>query len=396
MQINKRGISLIVLVITIIIMIILAAAVVMTLSNTNIIKKVHEGVDTWDLNQVQHLATLAWAEEYLLARDGTMDAPDYEGAVNSALIENGIDPDDYIINATEEGVTVLESTLGNLVKSAADYGKEVNYVSDNGVTGWKVFYKQTVGTEEYVYLIASEKLAYNKVPTILETAYGATIIEETVALSDTESRQVGQIYWKNDSPGITVASNAKEKWLAKWSDYSEATNGRYVSYFLSEDIWSSFKNTTKYIDANGDSYVKGAIGTPTAEMFVESWNEIREVTGNTTKYNIKLELVTLGNYPSGYYVGNRTNGQVGGNVYSQPISTSDPLYVWSTKSNSSVWLASPAGNAPVNLLDVEYSGSIGCGMGSMYNYSDCRGVRPVVCLSSKIPATENASGNIVI
>ena len=272
------------------------------------------------------------------------------------------------------------------------YGTKVNYEA-NGVTDWKVFYKQTVGTEEYVYLIASEALAYDKVPTVLKTSYGATIAEGTVQISDTESRQVGQIYWLSAPAGRAVASTAKDKWLAKWSNYASGANAKCVSYFLDEGIWSSFANTTEYVDANGESYVKGAIGTPTAEMFIASWNEIREATGNTTKYNKKLELVP--NETIGYYVNDITNGEATSNRGSQSLSTSDPLYTWSTSSNSTVWLASPSSSTSY-LLIADRGGGV---YGSVYGNSSGKtfyGVRPVVCLSSKIPSQVGGNNSIII
>ena len=67
---RKQGISLIVLVITIIVMIILAASVVITLSNSGIINKANDAVDKTNASEVQNLATLAWAEEFMDGKRG--------------------------------------------------------------------------------------------------------------------------------------------------------------------------------------------------------------------------------------------------------------------------------------------------------------------------------------
>ena len=64
MKTNKKGISLIVLVITIIVMIILAAAIVITLSNSGIINKANEAVEKTNLKQAQELAQVIWAEGF--------------------------------------------------------------------------------------------------------------------------------------------------------------------------------------------------------------------------------------------------------------------------------------------------------------------------------------------
>ena len=67
---KKQGISLIVLVITIIVMIILAASVVLTLSNSGIINKANEAVEKTNIKEVEQLASLAWAEEFMAGKRG--------------------------------------------------------------------------------------------------------------------------------------------------------------------------------------------------------------------------------------------------------------------------------------------------------------------------------------
>ena len=101
MKTNKKGISLIVLVITIIVMIILAAAIILSLNNARIINKANQAVEWIDLAQVKHLATLAWSDAYL---DGKTKQADLKLAVNEAL--KGINTSKYTIKVTEKGVDV--------------------------------------------------------------------------------------------------------------------------------------------------------------------------------------------------------------------------------------------------------------------------------------------------
>ena len=91
-------------------MIILAAAVVITLDNSGIINKANEAVDSSNLKQVQHLAALAWSEEYM---DITGEALTEEEklaklniAVEEALEENDVNKDLYDIEVTINGVSV--------------------------------------------------------------------------------------------------------------------------------------------------------------------------------------------------------------------------------------------------------------------------------------------------
>ena len=374
---KKQGISLIVLVITIIVMIILAASVVITLSNTGVIDRASEAVDLTNEASVQDLAALTWADAYM----DNLRGQDLIDEVTTKLSEQGVTETNWNITVTDTGISVTNknstsgTTLGSLV-TAADYGKTVNYEA-NGVTDWKVFYEDE--TNGYVYLIASEKLAYDKVPTKLtdtlaDGGAGATISSSTITLADNTTRTVGQIYWGSAPTSAATIQNTTI-WMANWSDYTTNENGRCVSYFLDETYWTGFKNT----DASYASYVLGAIGTPTAEMFVASWNAKRATETNTDK----VELTLTGNGTTGYYVN--------GSDYTS-IATTDNLYIWSTASNSSTWLASPPGYNSSYLLYASNSGYVD---GYHYNFTYL-GVRPVVCLKSNIPAVAGTTTDFEI
>ena len=101
---DKQGVSLIVLVITIIVMIILAAAIVLTLNNSGVINRANEAVEKSDLAQVKHIATLKWAEAYL---DETIEGEEeYKSYIEDGLRDSKINPDDYEITVTAQGVEV--------------------------------------------------------------------------------------------------------------------------------------------------------------------------------------------------------------------------------------------------------------------------------------------------
>ncbi len=99
---NKKGISLIVLVITIIVMIILAASVVITLSNTGVINRASQAVDLTNEAAVQDLAALTWADAYM----GTLRGQDLIDKVTEELEEQGVTADKWNITVTDTGVTV--------------------------------------------------------------------------------------------------------------------------------------------------------------------------------------------------------------------------------------------------------------------------------------------------
>lgn len=77
MKANKKGISLIVLIITIVVIIILAAAIILNLSNTNIITNANTAVSKNDISEVQSAVTIAYGDLYV--KKMTPGTDDYTG-----------------------------------------------------------------------------------------------------------------------------------------------------------------------------------------------------------------------------------------------------------------------------------------------------------------------------
>ena len=102
---NKKGISLIVLVITILIMIILAGSIIVTLTNQGIIEQAENAVGASDIAEVQSLAELKWSEAYT---DGKRTQEELEQAVidgiKKELGEEIIEKYSIVVN--DEGVDV--------------------------------------------------------------------------------------------------------------------------------------------------------------------------------------------------------------------------------------------------------------------------------------------------
>ncbi len=107
---NKKGISLIVLVITIIVMIILAASVVISLNNTGVIDKASQAVGLTNEQQVQDLASLIWADAYMNEyRDEELI---YE--VTTKLSEQGVTSDKWKIEISNTGISVSNKQNENV------------------------------------------------------------------------------------------------------------------------------------------------------------------------------------------------------------------------------------------------------------------------------------------
>ena len=120
---EKRGISLMVLVITIIIMIILAAVVILSLNSSNLVSKANEAKGKSDIANAQDLATTAYAEWMLDDGDTTL-----QNAVNTKLTEAGYDS--KIRSDAEGKVCIIPKGF-----------KASIYEGENTVTGGLVIYE---------------------------------------------------------------------------------------------------------------------------------------------------------------------------------------------------------------------------------------------------------------
>lgn len=272
--------------------------------------------------------------------------------------------------------TATISTLGQLVSGYDDFGKTIDYVAyvnDVAIDKWRVFYKQKVDGQEYVYLISTQKLSFEQMPKAIE-ATGATIMET--------SNGYANVYWESGKLTQKAETINKTLWQANWGTYSTNINAYGASLFLDEQYWTSFKN----IDDYGD-YVVGAIGTPTAEMFIKSWNRKREEAlknNDTTTYNTQFGLVKNDNI--GFYINTSTETE----TLEQTISTTDNLYIWSTDDATSIWLASPSAAGTSSIMVAGCTGELRKASYTQTSY----GIRPVVCLKAEIYAKKGTTTDI--
>jgi hypothetical protein len=173
--------------------------------------------------------------------------------------------------------------------TAENYGDYVNYPVNIGSgpdetahkTDWRIFYSDG----EYVYLIASYLLLNSEVPT------GTKMISYT--------GRPYTAYWisgnfpKYKEISTNVATRYKFNFRYNGSYNNDCTNMACVSELLDTSKWTKFVDTKYAIDA---------VGAPTLEMWVASWNE----KGYTRLYYD-------GSNQYGYYIGteswaNKTTG----------------------------------------------------------------------------------------
>lgn len=171
--------------------------------------------------------------------------------------------------AISEGKTIITAKVQNSndVKATCEvkvnkhelninsYGEKVNY-SANDVNDWKIFHIDD--DLKQVYIITSDYLPVNKIPTGLET----------IATSGTY-----QVYWNSQPTYNIITDEVRNKFKFSWNKNTTGYNIKCISKLLDTQIWKSYAT------------IKGsyAIGSPTIELWINSWNNIYK--NDTIIYN---------------------------------------------------------------------------------------------------------------
>lgn len=133
-------------------------------------------------------------------------------------------------------VTVLEPTIT---------------YSANGVTDWELLYEDE--NESLMYIITKDYLPIGKVPS------GAGL--------STKGTYVA--YWSSAPSYQTIDDSVRTKFMFNWSKSTSYNNIKAVSTLLNTSTWAAFANGTSGSTTIENSY---AIGSPTSELWVASWN----------------------------------------------------------------------------------------------------------------------------
>ena len=330
---KKVGITLIALIITIIVLLILAGVALATLTGQgNIIGNAEKAVGEYNNSVIEEQALLNTIEKYF---------GNYLG---------------------ENGGTIVDKT--EIVNNPSEYygGYVTNYTTPSGDpnVGWRIFYAD----ESNIYLIASDYIHYDYYPV---GAKGTAVTKNSdYALS------FNNVY--QDYTGSVDITDARiRKWIQKYLDVAPAstnTNIRAVAFMLDEPRWSA-----KYANS---SYAEYAIGGPTLEMFVASYNKTHETpmycSADSTGYCISW-----------------TNG--GTDKYISGLDTSESLYVINDTSKAyAMWLGSPSAYYSDYVMYVSFDGGVDYG----YYLGNDPGFRPIVCLNSDIQLEKQSSGTYLI
>ena len=380
---ERKGITLIALVITIIVLLILAGVSIAMLTGQN-------GILTQAQNSKQATEKAEVKERAQTDIVGVQTETESTEISKTALkrildkyfdnVPNDIKSDTEITAKAEYGgakMKVSDIYSGEIIERymAADianatqeekqsiYGATVTgYTLPSGTTtdvGWKIFYADNSN----IYLIADNYVERNNLPNST-TESGVVTANKP---NDGSSDHARSAYFTNilgDYAGSSRITDSRLKALN--NDYfntknysSTDDNMKAVAYMMDTKAWNS-----KFLDSNKADY---CIGGPSVELLFKSYNE---------KYKTAYE--SQASSATGYQI-RKTSSDSWDSRGSPMLSTSDPLYeITSTSNAMGYWLASP--DTYDLVMNVYYIGYV-----NAYFYSnDCKGFRPLVCLKSNI------------
>ena len=245
--------------------------------------------------------------------------------------------------------------------TSENYGDKINY-SANGIDDWKIFYNDG----KNVFIITSDWLPSIKIP-------------EEIGMGRVENQY--RTGW--DSLLITEIDEevAQKYMLSGLNTFNSEYRGfKATASLLYTEAWKTFVDT---------NYAVSAVGSPTLDMWVASWN---------AKYN---DTITFEPTEFGYKVG-KDEGSLGYLIAKDVMQATEGYMTEQTenlyyprkseladdngKACKAYWLASPS--ATTGNSQGQYVMRINCDGRVYYNtyYSHSYATRPVVCLKSNVNA----------
>lgn len=265
--------------------------------------------------------------------------------------------------------SVTTKKLFVTVITAENYGDKVNY-SAGGIDDWKIFYKD----ESNVFLITSD------VVNNYDNTNMAQMIQNAGMTRYSDDYKYSQ-RWETVPTEKAIDTEKAKKFKLSYTDTTN-NNMKCISRLMDSNTWNPLVDITK-----ADS----AIGTPTLEMWIDSWN---------SKYGIQIHYSSTNSI--GYYVGEVANpdGTVDLKLETKE-GYNDELYfphknVAYLNNNLGYIFAAPSASSTDRIVRVWwYQGFVGT---ALYNDSSSfpHGIRPVVQLKSTVTAIKDDTTGIWI
>lgn len=394
---KENAITLIALIITIIILLILAGVAISAVVGDNgILNQAVNAADETNIANVKtelEMAVSAVVSEWNGARYTNENIGTLAEYMTKAKMQANMNKDDYTLkklvfnvkNGTvvkykekDYNFTVEITESGNSATVSYDgctdsidyqfgdvgtYGDYVDYPIDvnndgNTTNDWRIFYSD--GSR--IFIITADYVQNNS----------EYLNNELTGMTDVTSRNY-VLYWNSIPEAQTVNQSTLNLFKQSWNDYNSYENGRCISTLLNTNNWSGFVNSV---------FADYAIGGPTIEMWVESYNDNRYdplyIDAGMYGYNIGISENPETIYQ---YVTDLDNNGYYNELY-WPHRTSEA-------SDGTIcygyWLASPGANDAYRIMRVDCNG----GIVTNNEYDEYYGVRPVVSLLSTVTATQN-------
>ena len=397
---KEKGITLIALIITIIVLLILAGvSISMIASDDGIISQATVADEKAKIGEVIDNVSLAWTETEMYYWQNSSDMTKSEAFVSSNLNSNLSEGKITNVNYQEDGDSTLiytdtKNNLAYTVKidksgnvtivgdpftpepvellskqiSEENYGDKVANYSMGGVNDWSIFYED----DGVVYIIASDYMPNAQIPA--ESGLGAWG-------TGFEYRTTWLSY-----PTTTIAESVISKFMLSGlsSFNTETVNYKATAGMLDTAKWKCFVNNT---------FADYAIGSPTLDMWMASWNAKYDdsLTYSPTQYGYQVgysEDTIADNIPKAIMIEKDGYKLSENNIYfprKSAIDTNNQCYGY--------WIASPSnqsGNGSC-MMYIDYCGYIG---GLAASNGRCA-LRPVVALKDSINAVKTDAGWIL-
>ena len=298
--------------------------------------------------------------------------------INTITVENGIynvyakaydkaGNEKQSTNTLEKKVAVMKNITAEMVAKNPEiyYGLTVkNYESQNGQKDWKIFYSNWKENSEdaHIFLITSGYV---------------DLSQENKLNSNTGMKIFGEKYgvsWQSEPQFQSTNSAVLNRFQATEYDinnHKEDISAKCTSTLLNASNWE------KYKDNNGKA--EYSIGSPTIEMWINSWNNLYKNIDGEIKYT-----VSDNQYMHGYSV---TNGFLSSN---NKVGVKNKLYfptdILLSDGNIKLYgymFASPSGNGFDQIVYCNRVGQIGPAP-CIYKSSVYCALRPVVSLNKDI------------
>ena len=395
---QKKGISLIVLVITIIVMIILAAAIILSLNSSGIIGKANQATTESNTANKKEAASIALAEYELKKQLGELaEGETATSYVQKALDDQGIDGSDVAVTADNEILVGLSESAVEAVKANIPVGATV--------TGYTLTQKsyETDGSEHTGTILEFDDETGEIVGEIVVTGEAQTLITNTaLTWKYIGIDEEGNMLIAADMPSTVPAASKIElgyqggylygpDMLNTVCDALYTTNKGKARSMNIDDV----NNLLQYTGSKGSYW-----DTRSNEIITEealTIGEISTILGNIQFSNVKTPDGTntweaLSKYKSDYYYILETSEDI-------KNAAGKELVYYSTE----YWLASNCTHAHFDNECVNFY--IRCvGSGSVLYYDTCTSsgdatydecvIRPVVELNSNITFNYDNTTNI--